>query len=641
MDAKTLIRVALVACFFSTVVWADDLPDPYVTLPEVLISSVGNGVVRTFSREEIEKSGARNVTDFLRQVPGIAIRNDAVSGGKQFVRLGGSNVNQVLVLVDGVRIDDIGSGEADLSRLPVEWIESLEIVQGGSAMGGEAIGGVVSIRTLSHANRCSELSADGTTTMGAVSAKQSWKQNELQIHAGMSRAQGNGRYRYRITEYDGNGSFTRDLGETFHRENNALTKDRFVGKIERPIGSFQIQGTALIERAEFGLPGYLAPRPTPLASQEESFTLLQFSGSSDTPIGAVEVTFASQEQAKDFTDPDPYSFLHESHERSSRGTALAKWSKSFESWTVASSIQGERERLSSGILQNDDAVRNRWRCSNSVGYEHKVGSLHRLNSSAGIGIEKFGDSDVQVLPFGDIAYHHLGLLQEWIGLHVAKSYLAPSFYSLFWNDELLAQGNPDLRPESGFLVQVSGGVSTGYRFATAVDFTLSRNRVHDLIYWRQAFDGRWTPQNLRKASLDAASVTLTQQLIPEIANASFSMEWLEARDRSGERTTDGKYLIYRPARTFRADANVTKGDFHGAVSLLWSDKQAVLETNSKWLPEYTLVNASVSKSFTIGETTLECGVSCENVIDVDYRLVRHAPMPLREMGVFVNLVKGS
>jgi len=613
------------------------------TLPDVVIHGIATGAARHFSKLEISKSGARNAAEFLDQVSGIAIRRDGASGGKQFARIGGSNVNQVMVLVDGVRISDVGSNETDLSRIPAEWIESIEVSSGGSsAFGGEAIGGVISITTskVSLNNFTTTMRASATGT--EIGARQDWSKGNTQVSIGVTREQGAGNYRFRITEDDGNGPFTIHLGEVFRRENNALLRDRIIGKLTHGFGSHEVSGSACVDRAEFGLPGYLAPRPTPLASQEEQFRQTQLSWKCDSKVGLVSASASLQNQTRDFSDPDPYSYLHQSHESSERVSMTASWQRMVRLININWNTRTERERLDSGVLENTHATRNRWQTSLQFERVVKISSAARqtANCMFGTSIERFGDAEVQALPSGEVSYANKVSIPFTIGVRGSQAYFAPNFYSLFWNDELLAQGNPDLRPEHSEMWQGFIKARTLSRLETAIDITASSNRVEDLIYWRQAFDGRWAPQNLRKATLDQLTIGVKQVVLPSHLDAELSIEWLEARDHSGERVTDGKYLIYRPLRTFHAAVSGQTLGFHGSVQANWVDKQAILETNSKWLPEYTLVDIEASRMFNFGLTTWRTGLRCNNVFDADYRVARFAPMPLREFSVFLLLNLG-
>ncbi len=637
MDTRSLKCIVLGFSLIGTMTYATESHSLHTTLPEVIIYAADNAAIRSYTKVEIERSRARNAAEFLQQLTGVTLRDDAASGGKQFARIGGSNVNQVLVLLDGVRIDDIGSGETDLARIPVDWIESIEIVRGGSGFGADAIGGVISIQTSKVKQKSAALRLEGTSSFGEASARQEWIGQKLRIVAGVSRAQGSGRYRYRITEHDGNGPFTQNLGQEFRRENNASTRDRVFGKIENIVGRVRLTSILWLEEGEFGLPGYLAPRPTPLASQAESFRSFFFDFELPVPRGTITTKLSRQTQRKEYSDPDPYSFLKASHEYANRSAISSSWVAFSKGTQVYARVDGEHESLESGVLADDHADRDRWRVSGGISRTKSLHKFHSVFINAGLNVERFGDSELQSLPYGEAVYSFRNTVNAAVGLRGSMSYHAPSFYSLFWNDELLAQGNPDLRAESSTQCQTFGTFSTVSRFMSTVDLLLSESDVRDLIYWRQTFDGRWTPQNLRNANLGSLAITISQVVVPRVVSITSSMEWLEARDRSGDRLTDGKYLIYRPPRTYRGTLNVQSGGFFGTLSTFWSDKQAALETNSKWLPEYALVNANIARYFSLGSASIEVGSRCDNVFDVDYRVVRHAPMPLRQLWLYVNL----
>ena len=62
-------------------------------------------------REAIVGSGARTAGDALRAVPGIVVQ-EQTRGGPQRVSVRGSNPDAVLVLLDGVPLNDPVTGEA-------------------------------------------------------------------------------------------------------------------------------------------------------------------------------------------------------------------------------------------------------------------------------------------------------------------------------------------------------------------------------------------------------------------------------------------------------------------------------------------------------------------------------------------------
>ncbi|MBN8611911.1 MAG: TonB-dependent receptor [Deltaproteobacteria bacterium] len=114
--------------------------------------------VEVISREQIDRSGARDVAELLEEQIGIVItrsfRGDAI-------QLGGLDPEYTLILVDGDRAPGRLGGGIDLGRYTIENVERIEVLRGpGSALyGSDAIGGVVNILTR-RATRPLELEAN-------------------------------------------------------------------------------------------------------------------------------------------------------------------------------------------------------------------------------------------------------------------------------------------------------------------------------------------------------------------------------------------------------------------------------------------------------------------------------------------------
>lgn len=108
------------------------------------------GILSIITAEEIQNSGARDLTDVLRLVPGFDVMQDL-----QFVMgigLRGSwaNEGKVLVMMDGQPFNDLlYQSVAVGNRFPIDAVERIEIIRGpGSAIyGGSAEYGVINIIT--------------------------------------------------------------------------------------------------------------------------------------------------------------------------------------------------------------------------------------------------------------------------------------------------------------------------------------------------------------------------------------------------------------------------------------------------------------------------------------------------------------
>ncbi|MDR2092416.1 MAG: TonB-dependent receptor [Azoarcus sp.] len=103
-------------------------------------------------REDIEASTAQTVGELLSLLPNMHLRsydgNDR-DASIDIRGMGDTAVSNVVVLVDGVRLNEIDMSGADLTTIPLTQIERIEILRSGGAVryGNGAVGGVINIRT--------------------------------------------------------------------------------------------------------------------------------------------------------------------------------------------------------------------------------------------------------------------------------------------------------------------------------------------------------------------------------------------------------------------------------------------------------------------------------------------------------------
>lgn len=119
--------------------------------------------------------------DILRFVPGMEVQARGGFGSQADLTLRGSTFQQVLVLVDGVRINDplTGHFNGNIPVVPAE-IDHLEVIKGPAALnyGPEAVGGVVHVITRSYAGKAH---GPGTQISGNISAGE-WNYLGMQLH---------------------------------------------------------------------------------------------------------------------------------------------------------------------------------------------------------------------------------------------------------------------------------------------------------------------------------------------------------------------------------------------------------------------------------------------------------------------------
>ena len=105
--------------------------------------------VSVITRADIDASVSRDVLDLLRLEAGVDLYRTGGTGQQTSLFLRGTNANQVLVLIDGVRTAAATTGAFAFEQLPLDAVERIEIVRGprASYWGSDAIGGVIQIFT--------------------------------------------------------------------------------------------------------------------------------------------------------------------------------------------------------------------------------------------------------------------------------------------------------------------------------------------------------------------------------------------------------------------------------------------------------------------------------------------------------------
>ncbi|NTV26055.1 MAG: TonB-dependent receptor [Chlorobiaceae bacterium] len=121
------------------VVTATRTPNPVSKLPMA---------VEVITRQQIEESGAMNLSDVLEEAQGVNAL-EPTNGRLGVASLRGLDSRLTLVLVDGIRLTQGFQGYSDLREIPAGIIDRVEIVRGaGSALyGSDAVGGVINVIT--------------------------------------------------------------------------------------------------------------------------------------------------------------------------------------------------------------------------------------------------------------------------------------------------------------------------------------------------------------------------------------------------------------------------------------------------------------------------------------------------------------
>ena len=114
------------------------------------------------TRQDIDKVQAKTLTEVLSLLPGVQITQNGGRGQSSSIFVRGANSDQVLVLVDGIRMARSVAGNVDFNQVPLTQVQRIEFTRGARAAiyGSEAIGGVINIITLTGTDTPSKTKLD-------------------------------------------------------------------------------------------------------------------------------------------------------------------------------------------------------------------------------------------------------------------------------------------------------------------------------------------------------------------------------------------------------------------------------------------------------------------------------------------------
>jgi vitamin B12 transporter len=485
--------VSCIACLVPVTVFAQaasELPRTVVT-PSRTTQTIAEALPATsvITREDIDRWQSEDLVSALSRETGVQFALPGGRGSAASLFLRGAGTSQVLVLVDGVRLNAGASGGAALGGIAVDAIDRIEIVRGNlsSVYGSSAIGGVVQIFTRKGAERGLTVSAEagqGRTLDGHASGG---------FDAGPVRlggAIGGGTTKAfsainvdRVTlgpfapganpDLDGNQYLSASLGATYRRGETLVSANAWLNRSATDFDSTADGPAAThVEKSQLGALNVLAR--TPITEK----------WASQLAIGA------SRDRATN-TASDPASFNN--GEFTSDNSAFT-WSNDIRLDDSITSQVGAEYLRQSGESTSYDATfsggKQRYQRAVGSGWVGINGDRGPHQLQANVRYDQY--SDTGNATSGLLAYGYR-LDPEWrLTAQLSNAFRAPSFNDLYFP----YFGNPDLEPERS----VSGELGVQYvSSAASLRAALYRTDTRDLI----AYD----PATMRAANIDEARVT--------------------------------------------------------------------------------------------------------------------------------------
>ena len=432
--------------------------------------------VQVIGSKTIQETAARNVIELLQLVTGVDIRRRGVSGTQADLYIRGGGFDQTLLLIDGMKMDDIQTGHHTLNLLlPVHLIERLEIIKGPAAriFGQNAFSGAINIITKTlkksqnkfveiFANDISFGSYDQFNYSVNLRASVEDKFNSL---IAFHRVKSDG-YRY-------NTDFKNDF---IFMKTNIKSKN---GSIDLISG---------FTEKKFGANGFYAS-PDALDQYEEtqsSFFGISTKFKKENLVIKPKLYWRRNQDEYIYIreNPEIYRNLHISN----KIYFDLNFIKYYDSGSFSNfGIDNSQSYISSNNLGSHK------RFTSTVYFDH---TFHLINDklivSPGFSVSYFSDLSFHFFPGLDLGFH----LSEKIKFYAnfGKTYRIPTYTDLYYSDRNTI-GNPDLDPEHALSNEF------GFKYENEnVQLSSSffqRNSTNIIDYVKENESEKWKATNIR------------------------------------------------------------------------------------------------------------------------------------------------
>jgi iron complex outermembrane receptor protein len=218
--------------------------------------------------------------------------------------------------------------------------------------------------------------------------------------------------------------------------------------------------------------------------------------------------------------------------------------------------------------------------------------------------------------------------------HISKNYRLPSFNDLYFKNAY-AEGNPDLKPESGTNYEAGLGFNKELEgINISASSTYFQSKMDNWINWAPLNDFVWTVYNIDQAKMNGVENKL--EFTYKSHKTSIGLKGINTYVYATDRKTH-KHLIYVPEDKTIIGISFKYSGFTFLYQQLFVSDQYTKTGNMGKMDGHSLGNIAINQSVNFNKILLNLEVMINNFWNKNYMAVANYPMPGRNYMAAIKL----
>lgn len=599
-------------------------------------------VKEVINAAEINRFKNLGLNRLLQQVAGIQVESISETANQSVIRIHGGKANQVLVLLDGQRLNNAQSGEVDLSIIPIDVIDKIEIIkQGQTALyGGSAYAGIIDFKT-----KKTDGSNYGLVRSQAGSFEHAMGNVGIGVFTAPFGIIGNYQQNYSRQNFD-----YLYNSEVLKRENAWTQNHNIFFKISSQVEANDINVLYTYRHNIQGLPSAFYEEMNHFAAyKEENFHNFQTNYLLLISSKAYLQTFFGYNrlfQIYDNTqDSSPFT-RYKIQQLNKNFEFKSELFRTFETpFETRVGIQYLKEELNQdNLLFPEQSIgkksRERYAAYGSVEWVLSF-TQHLFEKSvirSALRLEKYFNTSGALYPLLGLTFTPKYLNEISISTNWGKAVRYPDFNSLFWKGDAQAQGNPDLLPEKKTFWDFGFRFSPSSHYLPKLGFYFYSENIEDLIFWQRTTRGIWQPKNEANVKQIGWDLQFEQYLYGNYVDLKVAYSYLDAVNLSEEINRQDKRIIFIPEHSINSSLSLDLYPFNSLLIHRYVSEREITPANTGVpLDAYQIWDFLISYHYLTGRFHFVLDFTVKNIRETAYELLRGYPMPGRSYLLTVSL----